>query len=361
MQYSDIFSSEYFLSSATLLIVEDSPVTRQAMVSALSSTYAVYTAADGAEALQVSEAHSFDLILVDLGLPDIDGNKLWTRLRELPLQKKALMIVVSGRADIEDKLMSFSMGAADYLVKPVDPRELRARISAVLKRNGEANSPLGLFRKGPFTLHFATFTAHIEAEGKVLELDLTPQEFKALHYFLNGVSHVVSRQQVLDHVWGRSRFVQERSVDALMSKLRRKITGFGVSLEAVHGMGYRLSLVAENEELAAVDSKLSNCNDAIFNSARQFPADIFEIFKNESVDTLQSLHESIAKADTAQTKALAHRWKSACRLVGLDSMGALCLSIEKSDFSNWTEVKQILSILEAQFRRLNQGLAKNAS
>jgi DNA-binding response OmpR family regulator len=229
------------MGKAKILVVDDSEAALLVAVTALNSDYIVDQARSGEEAIAKAKSNSYEVIVLDLGLPDLDGYKVCSRLRNDGIMDTTSIIVVSGRLDVDDKMMAFSLGASDYMTKPADARELKARVKLAIEKANSSNKDN--FKKGPFHLHWATLSATVCTQTGDVELSLSPQEFKLLHYLLQHNDHVLTRQQILEHVWGGTRNVLDRSVDALLSKLRRKVEPFGAKVSAVHGMGYRFRLV----------------------------------------------------------------------------------------------------------------------
>lgn len=223
-----------------ILIVEDCESERNALRIALRSQYEVEVVGSGEEALDILSSRAFDLIILDLGLPKMDGYKLCANLRLNNETKDIAIIIFTGRFDIEDKLMAFSLGASDYITKPVDLRELRARVGVHLKaKEPQDSSKSTYFQVGPFEGDLTTqVISYVESEKKI-EVPTSPLEFKLLHFFLTHIDHVVSRDQILDKVWGSGRHVNDRTVDVTISKLRQKLGPYSHFLQPVRGMGYR--------------------------------------------------------------------------------------------------------------------------
>lgn len=220
-----------------ILLVEDDNQLREATSSYLRSDFTVMVAADGETALRLIEQNKFELILLDLGLPGMDGHRLLASIRASEV--KIPMLILSGRTGVEEKLMGFSLGADDFVAKPADPRELRARIHLQIKRMNATKHSEQEFRIGPFEGSLARQSLAYWENEKRIEVNPSPQEFRLLHYFLTHIEHVISRDEILGRVWGNDRQVNDRSVDALVSKVRRKLGPYGELLESVHGEGYR--------------------------------------------------------------------------------------------------------------------------
>ncbi len=159
-----------------------------------------------------------------------------------------MIIIHSGRIEIEEKLMGFSLGADDYAPKPCDPRELRARIDRQLQKRSVEVTSARRFQAGPFSGDLAKQSMSYQLDGSSVEIRLSTLEFRLIHFFMTHVDHVLGREQILNEVWGDSRNVGDRSVDAMISKLRLKLGPYGTVIQSVHGAGYRFCLFGVEQE-----------------------------------------------------------------------------------------------------------------
>jgi two-component system alkaline phosphatase synthesis response regulator PhoP len=220
---------------ARILIVEDEPdIALGLQQDLLLEGYEVEVVGDGEQALERAGHGAVDLILLDLMLPQKDGFAVCRELRRAG--RRMPIIVLTARAHEAEKVLGFELGADDYVTKPFSPMELRARIKAALRRSSSATPQV--FRFGEFEVDFNRF--ELRKGGK--PVDLTPIEFKLLAAFVQNRRNVLSRQQLLDHVWGRSVFVTDRVVDTHVANLRRKVEADPdkpVFVVSVRGVGYR--------------------------------------------------------------------------------------------------------------------------
>jgi DNA-binding response OmpR family regulator len=218
-----------------ILIVEDDPDIALGLQQDLRlEGYGVEVVADGQRALDVAANGTFDLILLDIMIPGKDGFAVCRELRRSGVRTP--IIVVSARSHEAEKVLGLELGADDYVTKPFSPMELRARIKAALRRSA-AETPQ-VFRFGDFEVDFSRF--ELRRGGK--PVDLTPIEFKLLATFVQNRRGVLSRQQLLDHVWGHDIFVTDRVVDTHVGNLRRKVEADPDKpqyLVSVRGVGYR--------------------------------------------------------------------------------------------------------------------------
>ncbi len=226
------------MNKPKILFVEDSKDLQEVVCSTLENEYEMYTALDAETGLVMFQRTHFDLLIVDLGLPKMNGYKFCTTIRSQEKITNVPIIIFSGSIDVEDKLMGFSIGANDYFSKPGDLRELRARIQIQLKKIDHKPAPKEI-EVGPFQLNLIAQSICYTNDGVKKMLDLSSLEFRLLHFFLTHIDHVVSREQLLDQVWGSSRHVNDRAVDAIISKLRHKLDAHSGLIQSVHGSGYK--------------------------------------------------------------------------------------------------------------------------
>ena len=222
---------------ATILIVDDEPkITRLVRDYLESSGFAVVTAGDGREALMRARTERPDLVILDLGLPGLDGLDVARSLRregDLPI------IMLTARDDETDKLIGLELGADDYVTKPFSPRELVARVRAVLRRHDRGAAD-GVLRSGALTLDVPRM--RLEVDGRAVELTAT--EFSLLAAMARQPGRVFTRSQLLDAIHGVAFESYERAIDAHVKNIRRKIEANPHDpryLLTVYGVGYRLA------------------------------------------------------------------------------------------------------------------------
>jgi two-component system KDP operon response regulator KdpE len=223
----------------TILLVDDEPAILRFLKPFLEAEgYAVAEAVTGREALALSASRQPDVILLDLGLPDMDGQDV---LRELPMWLRTRVIVLSVRGRERDKVTALDLGASDYLTKPFSLAELAARIRVCLRRNAAMDAPQAL------TLAVGDLDIDLEARVARLagrEIHLTPIEFKLLACLARHAGKVVTHGQLLKEVWGRHSREQEHYVRIHIHKLRQKIEPDPARPRHLHtetGVGYRLA------------------------------------------------------------------------------------------------------------------------
>jgi DNA-binding response OmpR family regulator len=221
---------------ARILLVEDEPDIALGLQKDLTlEGYEVEAVGDGEGALERLAKRSFDLLLLDVMLPGKDGFAVCRELRRSGMQ--APIILLTARSHEAEKVMGLELGADDYITKPFSAMELRARVKAALRRGASAEPELVRF--GDFEVDFARF--ELRRDGELI--DLTPTEFKLVAVFARNPRSVLSREQLLDQVWGHGTHVTDRVVDTHVGNLRKKMEAGGegsAPIVSVRGFGYRL-------------------------------------------------------------------------------------------------------------------------
>ena len=219
-----------------VLVVEDEPSISRGLCDVLTFRgYRVEVAADGRRALVALGAERYDLVLLDVMLPELDGFSVCSELRARGEQIPVLMLTAKGAE--EDILRGFEAGVDDYVSKPFSVRELLARVQALLKRSGKLEQKA--FRFGPFEVN----PEHGHARSGQLEIELSSKEIQILELLAEEPGRIIGRRTLLREVWGMSNVdhVETRTVDVHIAKLRKKLGREGETLvETVRGQGYRL-------------------------------------------------------------------------------------------------------------------------
>ncbi|MCG6976658.1 MAG: phosphate regulon transcriptional regulator PhoB [Acidiferrobacterales bacterium] len=223
----------------TILTVEDErPIREMVRMSLEKAGFDVLEAEDGEQAMVTIADHRPDLVLVDWMLPGMSGIDLARRLKQDDATSELPIIMVSARGEEEDKIRGLEIGADDYVAKPFSPRELIARIKAVLRRTEPGGGEKLLQSRG---LVLDASSHRVTANDKVLSMG--PTEFKLLRFLMSHPERVYSRAQLLDNVWGANVYVEERTVDVHIRRLRKVLTPTGHEnlIQTVRGSGYRFS------------------------------------------------------------------------------------------------------------------------
>ena len=221
---------------ARLLVVEDEPNIRELLATSLRfAGFEVYTAADGSEAVEVAEREQPDLVVLDVMLPDIDGFAVTRRLREHG--RHMPIVFVTARDSVEDKVKGLTVGGDDYVTKPFSLEEVVARIRAVLRRTRPPTDESSALTFEDLTLDEDSH--EVSRAGRSIEV--SPTEFKLLRYLMLNPGRVLSKSQILDHVWDYDFRGEMNIVESYISYLRRKIDVVGEPLiHTKRGVGYLL-------------------------------------------------------------------------------------------------------------------------
>lgn len=226
--------------NAKILIVEDEPAIQELLVfNVTQAGFVALRASDAEEAWQQIRDHAPDLILLDWMLPSTSGVVLAKQLRSEARTRDIPIIMLTARGDERDKILGLESGADDYITKPFSPRELMARIRAVMRRHIPTLADDKVAAGG---LELSPTSHRVTAHGQTIELG--PTEFRLLHFFMTHAERVYSRTQLLDQVWGTQVFVEERTVDVHIRRLRASLEDSGLDglIQTVRGSGYRFSV-----------------------------------------------------------------------------------------------------------------------
>ncbi|SJZ84400.1 phosphate regulon transcriptional regulator PhoB [Novilysobacter spongiicola] len=226
-----------------ILIVEDEPAIRDMVAFALrKGEYEPSHAGDAREAQASIADRVPDLILLDWMLPGTSGLELARRWRKDPLTREVPIIMLTARGEENDRVGGLEAGVDDYVVKPFSARELLARIRAVLRRSREDDED-GSVGAGGLRIDGAAHRVFARVDGDDQPIQIGPTEYRLLHFFMTHPERVYSRSQLLDHVWGGSVYVEERTVDVHIRRLRKTLEPYALDgmIQTVRGSGYRFS------------------------------------------------------------------------------------------------------------------------
>ena len=225
------------MAAETILVVDD-----EANIIDLASMYLeqdgfrVQSATDGTTALEMIARQPPALLVLDLMLPEVDGWEVCRRLRSGKVAPDLPIIMLTARDDDVDKIVGLEMGADDYLTKPFNPRELVARVKAVLRRTRRGAPPQTLVHTGDVTIDQARHEVTVAGQP----VELRPKEFDLLLALAEHQGLVLSREQLLDQVWGYDYYGETRTVDVHIAHLRKRLASSSVEIETVMGVGYKL-------------------------------------------------------------------------------------------------------------------------
>ncbi len=214
-----------------LLIVDDEKLIREVVKEyALHDGYEIYEASNGEEALDIIKKEDIDCLILDIMMPKLDG---FNTLKQMKERKSIPTIILSARGEEYDKLSGFELGIDDYLTKPFSPKELMARVKAILKRCHKIKEDI--YQYQDLVIDEKAHTVTLEKK----ELSLTPKEYDLLLYFIQNPNVALSREQLLSRIWGYDFFGDDRTIDTHIKMLRNNLGKYRDLIVTVRGMGYK--------------------------------------------------------------------------------------------------------------------------
>lgn len=216
-----------------IFVVDDEKLIRDVIKEYLiSENYEVDEASSGKIALNKINNNDYDLLVLDIMMPEMDG---FTMLENLDIKKHIPTIILSARGEEFDKLHGFDLGIDDYLTKPFSPKELVARIKAILKRSNKSNTTL--YKYNTLEVNFSAYTLKIDNSI----INITPKEFEILSYLIRNKDIAISREQLLSNLWGYDYFGDDRTIDTHIKMLRNNLGKYRDLIKTVRGVGYKFS------------------------------------------------------------------------------------------------------------------------
>ncbi|MEQ1877078.1 MAG: response regulator transcription factor [Bdellovibrionia bacterium] len=229
-----------------ILLVEDSIEAQKLVTTCLGQAFDLVCASSCSEATSLIRNGQYDLILLDVMLPDGDGYQLCSLIQNNEGTRDIPIIFLTAKDSLPNKVMGFSLGADDYVVKPFDPLELRARVEAKLRRISRKKEASEIIQKGDIQVNIPFQRAYLLENGQKRDLGLTPIEFRLLLYFVQRLDQVLTREQLLLAVWGDDIHVSDRSIDTHVSKLRKKLSPKSDYIQSIYGTGYVFSISTQS-------------------------------------------------------------------------------------------------------------------
>jgi len=213
-----------------VLVVDDEELIREVLKEYLENDkYEVIEAGNGEEAIAKAKENDINLIIMDIMMPKMDG---FSAVKEIQKFKSVPTIMLSARGEEYDKLLGFDLGIDDYVTKPFSPKEVMARVKAVLKRQNSVGEEY------VYKTLVVNFTAHtIKIDDK--EIDVTPKEYELLTYFINNKNIALSREKLLNQIWGYDFYGDDRTIDTHIKMLRNSLGKYRNLIVTVRGMGYK--------------------------------------------------------------------------------------------------------------------------
>lgn len=198
--------------------------------------HTVYEAVDGMQAVDMAKEQDFDIIIMDVMMPRLDG---FSACKEIRKFKNTPILMLSARTEEYDKLFGFEMGVDDYVVKPFSPKEVLARINAIIKRNKSGNETVGETVKFEgLEINFTARDVFIDGE----KANLTPKEYDLLFYLVKNKNIALTRNKLLEEVWGYDFFGDDRTIDTHIKMLRNNLGPYRKFIVTLRGMGYKFQV-----------------------------------------------------------------------------------------------------------------------
>lgn len=219
-----------------LVVDDEEPILELLSYNLEKAGYRVETAVNGVKALGVAEKFKPDLVLLDIMMPEMDGVETCRRLREMPEAQDAFIIFLTARSEEYSEVAAFEVGADDYLAKPIKPRALLSRIKAVFRRDRKATRPASIIEVDGLKIDRTSYT--VTVNGK--QISLPKKEFELLYYLAQNPDKVLTRDELLRHIWGTDVYVVARTVDVHIRKVREKIGEDYIT--TVKGVGYKFTV-----------------------------------------------------------------------------------------------------------------------
>ena len=218
-----------------LVVDDEEPILELLKYNLEKNGYEVKAAQDGARAVDIAKKFIPDLVLLDIMMPKMDGVETCRLLRDLPELQKMFVVFLTARSEEYSEVAAFDIGADDYITKPIKPRALMSRISALFRRDSKKSSPSSIITIGDLTIDRTSYT--ISISGK--EINLPKKEFELLYFLAQNPNKVFSREDLLQNIWGSDVYVLARTVDVHIRKVREKIGEDYIT--TVKGVGYKFT------------------------------------------------------------------------------------------------------------------------
>lgn len=220
-----------------ILVIEDSKDYQYLVQTALGPEYKIICADGGKQGVELAREIKPDLILLDISLGELDGFEVCHLLRGQKETTTTPIIFLSSRNDAHSKVMGFDLGADDFIEKPFDPEELKARIRVRIRQHNQRKENMSVYENHGLRIDFLGHRVFIDDK----EISFSALEFKLLSYFVRNPDRVLSREKILNNVWGVDTFVTDRVVDSHIRSIRKKLGSFKDHIESIYGEGYRFN------------------------------------------------------------------------------------------------------------------------
>jgi two-component system alkaline phosphatase synthesis response regulator PhoP len=219
-----------------LVVDDEEPILELLKYNLEKEGYEVRTAADGMKAVEIARKFLPDLVLLDIMMPKMDGVETCRQIRQIPELGKTFIVFLTARSEEYSEVAAFDVGADDYITKPIKPRALTSRISALFRREIKNASPVETIEVGNIRIDRSSYTVHVNHR----EVNLPKKEFELLYFLAQNPNKVFTREDLLQNIWGSDVYVLARTVDVHIRKVREKIGEDYIT--TVKGVGYKFSM-----------------------------------------------------------------------------------------------------------------------
>lgn len=219
-----------------LVVDDEEPILELLKYNLEKAGYEVQTAPDGVKGVEIAKKFHPDLVLLDIMMPGMDGVETCRRIREIPEIQKTFVIFLTARSEEYSEVAAFDVGADDYITKPIKPRALISRINAVFRRDHKTTTPSNMIEVDGLTIDRTSYTVTVKGR----EISLPKKEFELLFYLARNPNKVLTREDLLHHIWGTDVYVVPRTVDVHIRKVREKIGEDYIT--TVKGVGYKFQV-----------------------------------------------------------------------------------------------------------------------
>lgn len=223
-----------------ILFIEDDLINQKLVISSLSH-HQIKIAVNLAEARKYLSAESFDLIILDVGLPDGNGFSFLQEMQQSHIHAKSQVVLLTGKDTDGDKVVGYTLGADDYFTKPINYIVFKARIDSMLQKIEKNNVIKDEINKDSFLISYSKQSVSYLGEKGLVKLNLTSLEFKLFIYLFERKDQVLNREQLIQNVWGNQVNISDRTVDSHISRLRKHLENSNLTIVSVYSAGYKLS------------------------------------------------------------------------------------------------------------------------
>lgn len=234
-----------------ILVVDDAKMIHFLLRGVFEVDHVLISAFTLQEATELLRKEKFDLIILDVKLPDGDGFNFCASLQFFPNAKSVPVIFLTGQSDISDKSIGFSIGAEDYIVKPFNPAEVKLRCEVRLRKLQNSKDRETSLRFGDLRVDTTTQKVFLCSENGEEALNFTPIDFKLLYYLASHPDQVFSRQQLISAIWGEGTHIVDRTIDTHVGTIRAQLKRSNQKIQSVHGIGYRMTTAKSTPKKSA--------------------------------------------------------------------------------------------------------------